>query len=158
MRVLVGADSSDHGVKVAETAHRLFGDDAEYLVISVSPLGPPVGWSPGWGGAAPLLLPIGVSPTRAAGFDPPTAREADDLATRAGAHAAEVSAQSGLDEAESIGDVGDPAARILDAAHEHHVDVLVVGYHDRSWFSRLVTPSVSREVVRESDIPVLVVP
>ena len=36
--------------------------------------------------------------------------------------------------------------------------MIVVGHEDRSWFSRLVEGSVSREVIRESDIPVLVVP
>jgi nucleotide-binding universal stress UspA family protein len=44
------------------------------------------------------------------------------------------------------------------AAHEFGIDVIVVGSSDRSWFSRLVTPSTAAAVMRESDIPVLVAP
>ena len=38
------------------------------------------------------------------------------------------------------------------------MDVIVIGHEDRSWFSRMVEGSVSKEVIRESHIPVLVVP
>jgi nucleotide-binding universal stress UspA family protein len=62
-----------------------------------------------------------------------------------------------LPKAESIGDVGDPAYAILRAADEHDVDLIVVGSHTHSWFSRLFTGSVSNDLLREADIPVLVV-
>jgi nucleotide-binding universal stress UspA family protein len=59
--------------------------------------------------------------------------------------------------ATSIGDVGDPSEAILRAADSHDADVIVVGSHDRGWFSRLVRPSVSSDVVRHAHVPVLVV-
>ena len=62
-----------------------------------------------------------------------------------------------MPDAEVIGDVGDPAYAIIQAAHQHGVDVIVVGSHTHSWFSRLFTGSVSSDLVREADIPVLVV-
>jgi nucleotide-binding universal stress UspA family protein len=34
--------------------------------------------------------------------------------------------------------------------------VIVIGSHDRGWFSKLFTPSVSSALVREADIPVLI--
>jgi nucleotide-binding universal stress UspA family protein len=60
-----------------------------------------------------------------------------------------------VEEAKLIGDVGDPARAILEAAHEHGVDVVVVGSHDRSWLSRLFSKSVSTEIVKRADLPVL---
>jgi nucleotide-binding universal stress UspA family protein len=36
-------------------------------------------------------------------------------------------------------------------------DVIVVGSHERSWFSRLFVPSVTADVVKEAEVPVLVV-
>jgi nucleotide-binding universal stress UspA family protein len=44
---------------------------------------------------------------------------------------------------------------ILEAAHQHGVDVVVVGSHDRSWLSRLFAKSVSTEIVKRADVPVL---
>ena len=35
-------------------------------------------------------------------------------------------------------------------------DVIVLGTHDRGWFSRLLTGSVSSDVLRHADVPVLV--
>ena len=46
---------------------------------------------------------------------------------------------------------------MLRAADEHHVDVIVVGMHERGWFDRLVRPSVSKEILKEAKVPVLVV-
>jgi nucleotide-binding universal stress UspA family protein len=71
--------------------------------------------------------------------------------------ATDVATSAALPAAESIGDVGDPAYAIIQAAHEHQVDVIVVGSHTHSWFSRLFTGSVSNDLLREADIPVLVV-
>ena len=88
---------------------------------------------------------------------PVTEQVSEEIEERAHERAAEVAGDSDLDAAEVLGDTGDPAYAILDAAHEHQVDVIVVGSHERNWFSRLLSGSVSREVVRESTIPVLVV-
>ena len=63
--------------------------------------------------------------------------------------------RAGLEEAKLIGDVGDPARAILEAAHEHGVDAVVVGSHDRSCLSRLFSKSVSTEIVKRADGPVL---
>ena len=141
-RVLIAADGSETSIAAARTAHRLFGDSAEYLVVNVDRSMSEV---MAWGYAYPVVMPL-----PAAVDDPASTERAE--------HVAEGVAESaGLDDAEVIGDVGDPAHAIIDAAHGHKVDVIVVGSHDRNWFSRLFTGSVSDNIIREADIPVLVV-
>ena len=67
-----------------------------------------------------------------------------------------VASEAHLPNPQVVGEVGDPATAIIEAAHHHQADVIVVGSHDRSWFSRLLVPSTSGAVVREADIPVLI--
>ncbi len=86
------------------------------------------------------------------GRDAPELTERD-IAEREAHVAAE---RAGLKETELIGEIGDPAHAIVDADHQHGVDVVVVGSHQRSWLSRLFSRSVSAEVVKRADIPVLV--
>lgn len=69
----------------------------------------------------------------------------------------DVAAQAGLEDVTAVGDVGDPAAAIIDAAHANQVDVVVVASHDRGWFSRLFTGSVKDDLLRSADFSVLVV-
>lgn len=74
-----------------------------------------------------------------------------------GEHEARDAAEgAGLKETELIGEVGDPSHAILEAAHEHGVDVVVVGSPQRSWLSRLFSRSVSAAVVKRPDMLVLV--
>jgi nucleotide-binding universal stress UspA family protein len=139
-KVLIAVDSSTTSVDVARAAQALFGDTAEYLVVNVDP---PIDDAMSWGAAYPLAMPL------LSNVDDPSAMQ------RAEHVAADVAAA--LPAAQSMGDVGDPAHAIIDAAHEHAVDVIVVGSHEHSWFTRLFTGSVSNNVLREADIPVLVV-
>lgn len=54
--------------------------------------------------------------------------------------------------------VGDPAAELLAIAREHDASMLVVGRHGHPRFAGLFGRSVSERLVREADIPVLIVP
>ena len=107
-----------------------------------------------WGYPYPVVLPVLLDRRL-------WNRGDDDQVTSAiGAaeqRAAGVADDALLDEATAIVDVGEPATTILAASHEHGADVIVVGSHERSWFSRLFTPSVEREVVKDAGCPVLVV-
>ena len=163
--VLIAVDDTESSVTAAETARRLFGDDADYTVISVSesdpvywgddPLGsgvvyplavPPVG--AGMGMAA---MPLTVrSPDRPPDADIPTPVESAEQTAR------EVAAHAGIHEARPIGDSGDAAKAILEAADNYHADVIVVGSHDRSWLDRLFNSSVADAVLKKADTPVLV--
>ena|SRR5688572_21410299 len=141
-KVLIAADGSDQSVAAARAAHSLFGDAAEYLVVNVDQS---MNAAMAWGASYPLVTPL------------PTLTDDPSALQRAAGVATDVATSASLPDAESIGDVGDPAYAILRAADEHDVDLIVVGSHTHSWFSRLFTGSVSNDLLREADIPVLVV-
>lgn len=148
--ILIAADDSEESVDAARVAHALFGDDAEYLVIHVGTAIPSSAVT--WGYAYPVTMPMVDYPPmlEPEPGEPTQVDEAEDRAD-AVAHAAS------LEGAEAVGDVGDTSEAILHAAREHGADVIVVGSHERGWFSRLLSGSVSQDVIRRSDIPVLVV-
>ena len=52
---------------------------------------------------------------------------------------------------------GDPVARVLESARTGGVDLIVMGTHGRSGLTRLALGSVTEEVLRQADVPVLVV-
>ena len=53
---------------------------------------------------------------------------------------------------------GDPARAVIAAAEDRHATVIVAGTHGRRGLRRFVLGSVAENIVRASDIPVLVVP
>ena len=147
-KVLIAVDETDASTIAVKRARELFGADAEYLAInvfeapaaSVPPLANPIPWGAVWrydvyGGSAD---------------DVETARriaEQEAMAT---------TKEAGFAADQAIGETGDAAEAILRAAHDHGVDVIVVGSHQHNWFSRLFSRSVSTDVLHHSDIPVLV--
>ncbi|WP_049921640.1 universal stress protein [Halopiger djelfimassiliensis] len=53
---------------------------------------------------------------------------------------------------------GRPAAAIVEYAHEHDVDRIVVGSHGRTGVSRVVLGSVAERIARRAPVPVTIVP
>lgn len=53
--------------------------------------------------------------------------------------------------------VGPPVERILEYAHAHHVDLIVMGTHGRGMVGHLLLGSVVERVIRRSVVPVLTV-
>lgn len=51
-----------------------------------------------------------------------------------------------------------PADGVLECARDHDVDAIAMSTHARSGLDRFLLGSVTEEVVREADVPVLVVP
>jgi len=163
--VLVAVDESEHSIRVAEAARALFGYDAHFLVVSV---GEPAvslwGGEPlAWGVSYPVVPaggPIGypfvpVAATVADPDMPDAGMTPVDIAQR---NAEGVVRAAKLSDAEPVGDVGDPSQRILAIAAEQQADVIVVGTHHRGWLSRLFSSSVSTDVLKAAERPVLVVP
>ncbi len=161
-RVLIAVDDSDTSISAAKTAHRLFGDDADYIVLNVS--ANPMIWGDDafqYGQVYPVAMPgagaTGGFPFAMKGPIGPNGDGSNVDGVANAVHTAQdVASAAGLGDAKSIGDTGDAAHAIVTAAINHDADVIVIGSHERSWFSRLVMPSVSGFVLRESDVPVLV--
>lgn len=157
-RVLIAVDDSETSISAARAAHRLFGDEADYIVLNVSPN--PMVWGDDafqYGQVYPVAMPLAGA---ADGFpfaikSPAQSGVPIDLVADAEHTAEGVATAAGLVAATPIGDTGDAAHAIVTAAINHDADVIVIGSHDRSWFSRLVMPSVSGFVLRESNVPVL---
>ena len=167
-QVLIAVEDSESSVKTARIAYALFGDSASYIVVNVADQSPIM-----WGGDALVWgvgYPIVMAPTgivdpvvgaaevnaHAAGEGPPAA-EVDNAPIDAAIQVArDVAAEADIPNPQVVGEVGDPASAIITAAHHHQADVIVIGSHDRSWFSKLLTPSVTGAVVKEADIPVLI--
>lgn len=152
-RVLIAVDHSEESSAAAERAHALFGDDASYLIVNVMEHSDGVAGA--WGHVYPVATPFGTFPLLSrravAAVDQPSTEE------EAAETAEEVAVESDLDGAETIGAAGDPVVAILAAAHEHDVDVIVIGSHQRNWFGRLFDPSMASQILKKADVPVLVV-
>jgi nucleotide-binding universal stress UspA family protein len=148
-RVLIAVDGTSESNDAARFVHELLGDDAEYLVLTVADTGALLS------GVMPIADPM---LSGGGGYiDPDTARESMDAAVHEAEHdAVEVALE--LDEqAEAIIQQGPPADTICRVAEERQVDLIVIGSHDRKWFSKLITPSVRNHVLDHAPCPVLVV-
>lgn len=165
-QVLIAVDDSEHSVKAARVAYDLFGDTATYTVVNVADQ------TPVMLGDEPLLFGVGyplmmapsgaaltttVTPTPVNGSSSqPTNLETAEIDT-AMQVALNVAAEADIPNPQVVGDTShDPAGAIISAAHHHQADVIVIGSHERSWFSKLFAPSVAGSVVKEADIPVLI--
>jgi nucleotide-binding universal stress UspA family protein len=148
-RVLIAIDGTRESDDAARFAHALFGDDAEYLVLTVADTNAMLG----------TALPLADPMLSGAGayVDPEVARETVESAMHNAEEAVTETAREVDDHAEKIVETGAPADVICRVAEERAVDLIVVGSHDRNWFSRLITPSVRNHVIDHAPCPVLVV-
>ncbi|MGZ4679698.1 MAG: universal stress protein [Ilumatobacteraceae bacterium] len=163
-QVLIAVDDSERSVHAARVAYNLFGDNATYTVVNVADQSTMMwgGDSLMWGVGYPVLMApsglVGVAPHLTAGAVA-SATEADGAPIEAAMQVAlDVATEADLPNPQVVGEVGDPAQAILEAARHHQSDVIVVGSQDRSWLTRLFVPSVTGSVVKDAEIPVLVVP
>lgn len=169
-RVLIAVDDSADSLSAATSAHELFGDTATYLVVNVAEPGASrdlltgngLQWGIGYPVTMPIAGPMAAIPmlpadiargdSSGSGEAPATAVDEAERRARSIADAAE------LPSAQAVGESGDVADAIVEAAQMNDADVIVVGSHERGWFANLLNRSTSGAVVRRSDIPVLVTP
>jgi nucleotide-binding universal stress UspA family protein len=145
--VLVALDDSEGSERVAGFVNRFF-DKTRHEVLAISVASRPVSW-------IPPATPHGWI----YGWDSRVTTETDTARVAAAeARAGRIIADAGIAEDEAIVDVGDPAVVILEAADARDVDVIVVGSHHKGLIERLVFGSVSRDLVKESTRPLLLVP
>jgi nucleotide-binding universal stress UspA family protein len=148
-RVLIAVDATHESHDAARFAHRLLGDGVEYLVLTVADTGALLS------AALPLADPMLAG--GAAYVDPTVASETVHDAVQDARATATETAHEVDPHAEAIVEAGSPGDVICRVAAERGVDLVVTGSHDRSWLSRLLTPSVHRHLVDHAPCPVLVV-
>ncbi len=150
-RVLIAVDGTSSDRVIVNSTHTLFGDDAEYVLINVR--------------RDPMMIAattVGVGMTamvpavdlRNEYGEGETLQSEADLATDTARAAA---ADAHLDEAITVGEIGLEPDAILHAAEEYKVDVIAVGDHDRNWFSKMISPSVTEAITDRAHVPVLVI-
>jgi nucleotide-binding universal stress UspA family protein len=132
---LIAIDDCPESDDVMASAQRLLEPDTRFIVVSVvSPV-----YISSIAPEAMMVMPD-VSELR---------DEAERLVQEAGSHLDETPTTEAL--------VGDPVDAICASAREHGADVIVIGSHDRGWFSRVLDPPLRDRLVREAPCPVLVV-
>ncbi len=119
--------------------------DVQFLVINVASVATPWVAGVGYGVVTPLMVdPRWLESSPEEHADDERALMEESVAAGVPDPVVEVRA-------------GDPVSQICTAAADRHVDVIVVGSHDKSTLRRLFDPSIASGVVRETSLPVLVV-
>ncbi len=159
-KVLAAIDGSEHAMYALEQAVGMFGDSAEYILLSVVPP-----WS-GAGGASLSesgLLTHGTS----TGSSPYTPR-ADDAAVATDAlydyyrtAQRQAATRAGV-EADHVIEEAKPNKRrigraVCDSAHDKGADVILIGSHGSSHAGEFLLGSVTQYVLHHATCPVLVV-
>lgn len=151
--ILVAVDESDESISAAREARQLFGADAEYLAVNVAQ-GVPT-WAPTgtvWGAVYPYPYAAPYPLVEEEVSSEPMEEVTDDARQVARERAAE----AGIVAPAAVGEVGDPATAILDAATSHDADVIVVGASRKGWWERLVEGSVTKQLTSRSTVPILI--
>lgn len=141
MKILAAIDRSDYAERVLDLTRRLAKPgETTVLVMHAAPREPDV---------------LGQQVVRKVVKDPvpEELRERKEMLDNAAAGLE----QAGID-CETLLLRGKPATNILREAERWGADMIVVGSHGRGMLYRQTLGSVSDEVVRESRLPVLVVP
>src|SRR5579862_883698 len=141
-RILVPVDGSTTSMSVigsAEKLAELYG--SEVLVLHVlPPYVPPNAMLPGMEASFPILRPE------------PIHSEDDEVTEKA----AERFRHAGL-KATRLTVEGEPASEILDLSKNRGMDLIALGTHGRTGFSRWALGSVAERVLRSTEVPLLLV-
>jgi len=59
---------------------------------------------------------------------------------------------------QTVVEEGDFADSIIKTAKKMHIDLIILGSHSQKWLENIVMGSVTEEVLRQSEIPLLIIP
>jgi nucleotide-binding universal stress UspA family protein len=59
---------------------------------------------------------------------------------------------------QTVVEEGDFADSIVKTAKKLHIDMIILGSHSQKWLENIVMGSVTKEVLRQSEIPLLIIP
>ncbi len=149
MKILIAVDDDEASHDAVEFAAQFLDDEAEVLVVNVArstitPYGTIGGLSATYAGSPMLSAEAELRAQEQADA------EAEQVVSRAERLIAGVKVEGRVEH----GDVG---PTICQVATDEDADLIVLGTHDRSTWSRLWFGSVSDHVVRHAPCPVLVV-
>jgi nucleotide-binding universal stress UspA family protein len=142
-RIVVGTDFSETGELAFDAAIQMAKDLKADLVLVHA--------------FAARLLPTGTTPASHKAAERIEGEAEQESAVTLSTTWADKARRSGIG-VEAVAESGHAADLILDTARQHGAVLIVVGTHGRTGLRRVVLGSVSEEVVRRSDRPVLVVP
>ncbi len=149
-KILIAVDYDPAAQKVAETGYSLGrAMDADIILLHV--IEDPVYYSSlqyspimGFGGfSTPDMVPV---------------TDAGELRNAAILFLQKTKMHLGDENLQTIAEEGETAACVLKVAKERGIDIIVMGRHDRSGLEKILTGSVSDEVLHHSSIPVLIIP
>lgn len=168
-KVLAAIDGSEHAMRALERAVGLFGESADYLLLSVVPP-----WSPAVAGFTDETVAVATGPAAVVmthGTSTGTAPYAPQWESSAGSTEAlrnyylatlrRAAMRAGIT-AEHVVEEAEPQKRrigraICDSAQHHRADVIVIGSHGSSHTGEVLLGSVSQYVLHHTSCPVLVV-
>lgn len=141
-KILIAVDGTPESRDAAETAYRFMGPGHDYTIASI-------------GEAEPLVVSgfgVGAIPTAA------DLHGELEAAVRSSAEATADEARKEFPgQANTTAEVGHIGQLICAIAEEGSYELIVIGSHDRGFWSRLVDPPVGRYLVENAPCPVLVV-
>lgn len=141
-RILVPVDGSPTSMSVIGPAEKfagLYGSDILALHV-VPPYAPPGAMLPGMEAALPITRPEPLSSDE----DPVTEKAADRF-RHAGLKVSRLTVE------------GEPASEILDLSGNRGVDLIALGTHGRTGFTRWALGSIAERVLRSAEVPLLLV-
>jgi nucleotide-binding universal stress UspA family protein len=154
-----GGDAAERALRRATEIAEAFS--ARLVIVSVS------AWAHAPAPVSPLeptgepVPPMVAGPVAPGGMVPlpepaPAAPEPEELARRQ-LERARMSLAGHKLETEYVVELGDPAERLLEIAHQRDADLIVVGSREHGFLERLLGRSVDEAVARRSDRDVLLV-
>jgi len=150
--ILIAVPAEGGVERAAAAAVAVFGPDARYRFAHVAepvPMTPPMTAGPAG------FAPVGLAPADIAHM---SVTERDEMLASSKAVATRAAEEAGLPDAETVGLYGDPAEAVIDEAVRCGASVIVITAHHRGWLDSMLHHSVSRDLEKESPVPLLVVP
>jgi nucleotide-binding universal stress UspA family protein len=159
--IVVGYDGSDAAERaLGRAADIAQAFSARLFVVSVSGMASVPATFSAFEPTAELVPPAVPGPIAPGGTvplrQPVSQQEPEELARRQ-LERARVRLANRKVETEYLGELGDPAERLLDVADQQDADLIVVGSRERSFLERLLGRSVDEAVARRADRDVLLV-
>lgn len=149
-KVLIAIDYDQTSRKVAETGYSLAqAMSAEVILLHV--IADPLYYSSA--DFSPITGYLGYKDSNPAIFD-----SIEGLKEVSGKYLDKIKHHLGDEKIECVIKEGTLATEIIKASKDYHADLIVIGSHSRGWLEKVLMGTVTESVLKDSKIPVLIVP